>query len=241
MRRWVVHAIILAALAGFAVGGCAKKFQLPTAPVRIGPFLRMLLPAGGTITGDRFTLHIEIENFVLDPPGSPLLPGHGRIELTIDDLPPAQVVGDTISLRLGFGPHTLRAELVGNDGSPLIPAEVDSRAVTVSFVRSLSREVQPIFTEHCGIDGCHAGPNAVLGEDLSTAEATLRTAVNVNSVERASLKRIVPGNPETSYTVQKIRGDGDIVGGQMPAAGRKLNQEEVRIIIDWIRAGAPDN
>ncbi len=241
MRRISRWAWAFATMGVFVLGGCAKKLSLPTAPVRIGPYIRMALPAGHRITSASFTLHFDIENFVLDSLGSTPSPGRGHIELGVDGASPVPARGDTISLGLGFGPHTLRAELRGNDGSPLIPATVDSQAVTVSFVRSLSRDVQPIFTEHCGIEGCHAGPNAVLGEDLSSAGGTLRTAVNVSSIESPSLKRIVPGDAQGSYTVQKIRGDGSIIGNQMPLQGRKLTQDEVRIIIDWIQAGAPDN
>ncbi|MFQ5857800.1 MAG: hypothetical protein ACE5LU_19520 [Anaerolineae bacterium] len=50
---------------------------------------------------------------------------------------------------------------------------------------------------------------------------------------------VVPSDPEGSLLVQKLLGT-QTVGSQMPMA-RLLPPEQVQVVIEWIRAGAPDN
>ncbi|MBI5838230.1 MAG: hypothetical protein HZB25_13405 [Candidatus Eisenbacteria bacterium] len=107
--------------------------------------------------------------------------------------------------------------------------------------RTLSGDVQPIFTARCAVPSCHAGPAPVLDEDLSSPALSYSTTVNVPSREVPSKMRVVPGDPAASYTLSKVRGDAGIVGGRMPLGGPYLSAEEVQAIEDWIRAGAKRN
>ncbi len=108
---------------------------------------------------------------------------------------------------------------------------------------TLSGDVQPILSTNCALSGCHAGPNAVLGQDLS-AGRTFASVVNVPSVEAPSLRRVRHFLPDSSYLVHKIQGTQASVGGsgaRMPLIGGALTGDEIAVIRAWIAAGALDN
>ncbi|MBI4914387.1 MAG: hypothetical protein HY825_00940 [Acidobacteria bacterium] len=94
-----------------------------------------------------------------------------------------------------------------------------------------------IFTPSCALSGCHAGAAPQSGLDLSAGVA-YQGIVGVPSVERADLNRIEPRDPERSYLVKKVRGDADIAGSQMPLGGA-LTADEIGLLTDWVRRGAP--
>lgn len=97
-----------------------------------------------------------------------------------------------------------------------------------------------IFDTSCAVSGCHAGSNPQLGMSLEAGQA-FASIVNVPSVERADLLRIDPGNPDDSYLLKKIRGDGDIVGMRMPLGRSNLSADDIELVRQWIQDGALDN
>lgn len=120
-------------------------------------------------------------------------------------------------------------------------------------------EVEPILTERCAGSTCHGPGRAVLGLDLSSGEGVRRTAIGTSSLQvragtvsvegaggafgLAALPRIDVvgglGRPGSSYLLYKVLGDPHIIGEPMPPAGPPLERAELRIIADWILAGAP--
>jgi hypothetical protein len=87
---------------------------------------------------------------------------------------------------------------------------------------------------------CHnpAGRPFTAGLDLASAGAYARL-VGVASVERPSLQRVAPGDPENSYLVHKLEGQPGIVGVRMPrGTGPFLSDGQMRIIRRWIELGA---
>jgi hypothetical protein len=63
--------------------------------------------------------------------------------------------------------------------------------------------------------------------------------VNVASAEVPGTLRVNPGNPNSSYLVQKIEGTAS-VGVRMPADGPPyLPQDRIDLVRRWIAAGAP--
>jgi hypothetical protein len=122
-------------------------------------------------------------------------------------------------------------------------------------------DVAPIF-ERCASAGCHAGPDAVLGLDLSSAEAIRRTAVGIAAEQvRVGVEGERPwdgadglfglaridvaadrGNPAQSYLLYKVLGDPHIAGARMPPApAAPLSEGELRALADWILVGAPSD
>lgn len=232
------------ALAVMACSGCAKKSEfLGPPPPGTAPGVRIVSPAPAqAVNGLVVSVQLEIQNFVLEPPGSPVVYGHGHIEIRLDGGASQVVTHDTLSAVFpGTGAHSLEAKLVGNDGLPVEPAALDSVGFTLAIETTLSGDVEPIFKAHCALSGCHSGPNAVLGEDLSSAASAYATTVNVQSREIHTLVRVAPGDPDHSYTVNKVRGDQGILGQQMPLGGEPLSQQEIQTLISWIRAGAKNN
>ncbi len=96
--------------------------------------------------------------------------------------------------------------------------------------------VQNIFNNHCV--GCHSGPGAPHGQDLSESVAYTKI-VNVASVEQPALKRIAPGDTTNSYLVRKIQGTSGISGVRMPADGPPyLTTAQIDSIRSWVFNGA---
>jgi mono/diheme cytochrome c family protein len=101
------------------------------------------------------------------------------------------------------------------------------------------QEIQAtIFTPVC--TACHAGASAPQGLRLDAGNS-YALLVNVASSEVPSLLRVNPGNPNSSYLVQKIEGTA-AVGARMPANGPPyLSQAQIDLVRRWITAGAPQS
>jgi hypothetical protein len=66
--------------------------------------------------------------------------------------------------------------------------------------------------------------------------------VNMASARKAGVVRIVPGDPDNSYLVQKLEGKAGIVGVRMPQNGPPyLTDGQIQIIRRWVQIGAPRN
>ena len=90
---------------------------------------------------------------------------------------------------------------------------------------------------------CHTsvGRNPSGGLDLSH-DRSYDALVNAPVVEKAGAIRVVPGNPDNSYLIQKLEGAATIVGRRMPFNGPPyLTDGQVLIIRRWIADGAPRN
>ncbi|MFQ5705012.1 MAG: hypothetical protein ACE5HT_13455 [Gemmatimonadales bacterium] len=119
----------------------------------------------------------------------------------------------------------------GNNGDGNRPAFV-----------TFSGSVQPIFTARCALSECHAGSAPVQDMSLEPGKA-FADIVNVES-NVATLKRIRPFLPDSSYLVHKIQGTQTTVGGsgaRMPLRNCCLSQDEIDVIRTWVKAGAPNN
>jgi hypothetical protein len=107
------------------------------------------------------------------------------------------------------------------------PVPVVDEAVDVSF----AGDVFPILERRC--IKCHGGPKddgslrIEEGLDMRTHASLLEGSWNGPVIE--------PGNAEASYLVEQI------VSGEMPKREPRLLPGEVRLITDWVNAGAPDN
>jgi hypothetical protein len=93
-----------------------------------------------------------------------------------------------------------------------------------------------VFTPVC--TGCHAGAAAPLGLRLEEG-ASYALLVNAPSVEVPELRRVQPGNPNTSYLIQKLEGTA-ARGGRMPLNQPALPGETIAVIRQWIADGAPN-
>jgi hypothetical protein len=83
---------------------------------------------------------------------------------------------------------------------------------------------------------CHAGANAPVGLRLDAANS-YALLVGVPSGERPSVLRVAPGDPNSSYLIQKLEGTAP-VGERMPAGLPPLPQADIDVIRQWITDGA---
>ncbi len=104
-------------------------------------------------------------------------------------------------------------------------------------------EVQAIFTASCISAGCHSGSFPANNMSLVEGEAYDEIVdVAPFDPEAASdgLVRVDPGDPDNSYVLLKVAGAPDPrLGSQMPLFAPALSADQVRLIRDWIAAGAP--
>jgi len=95
-----------------------------------------------------------------------------------------------------------------------------------------------VFTPRCGITGCHVGPAAPFGLDLSSASNSAANLVGVVSAELPPMQRVLPGDSANSYVYWKITGNPGINGDQMPLSGGPLSAADVDLVAAWIDGGA---
>ena len=90
---------------------------------------------------------------------------------------------------------------------------------------------------------CHTNQGRVPAANLNLLpEAGYAQLVGVNSALKPGAVRVVPGDAENSYLVQKLEGRADIVGQRMPrTAGPFLTEGQMLIIRRWINQGAQNN
>ena len=64
--------------------------------------------------------------------------------------------------------------------------------------------------------------------------------VNVASARKPGATRIIPGDPDNSYLIQKLEGKAGIVGNRMPNNGPPyLTDGQILILRRWVAIGAP--
>lgn len=90
---------------------------------------------------------------------------------------------------------------------------------------------------------CHTdvGRTPPAGLNL-TRNAAYNALIDVASTEKPGAVRVVPGDPDNSYLVQKLEGAPGIVGQRMPrGSGPYLTEGQMLIIRRWIAEGAANN
>jgi hypothetical protein len=87
---------------------------------------------------------------------------------------------------------------------------------------------------------CHTslGRNPAGGLDL-TPNVADQQLINVAVRGKPGAIRVIPGDPDNSYLIQKLEGAPSIVGSRMPINGPYLTDGQIKIIRRWIEIGAP--
>ena len=89
--------------------------------------------------------------------------------------------------------------------------------------------VKPILETNCA--RCHGGPNHRGGLNMDTRESLLKGGRDGVVV--------VPGDPAKSMLITLIRHEGPKDEPKnMPPKGDKLSDADIKIVEDWIKAGA---
>jgi hypothetical protein len=128
----------------------------------------------------------------------------------------------------------------GRACGPSDTCESGSCGCDASGAVSFSSVIAPRLEAACAGTGCHSGarPKEAL---LLTAAAAYDELVNMNSEQCSGKKLVVPGNPASSYLINKLLGVDMCSGTVMPKADMRLPQAEINEISAWICAGASRN
>jgi len=94
-----------------------------------------------------------------------------------------------------------------------------------------------VFSVSCAISGCHGGGTVQFGLSLDPG-LSAGNLINVASQQDPTLIRVVPGNPDGSFIIQKLEGT-QTVGRRMPDFSPPLPQATIDVIRQWIADGAP--
>jgi hypothetical protein len=123
----------------------------------------------------------------------------------------------------------------GTQGGDFIAIfEIDSVQATLDSLQAM------LFATTCAVSGCHTGPtgpNLPSGMDLSSADASYMSLVNVTSLQDPASLRVVPGDAENSYLVRKLQGT-TATGARMPLGGPALAQSTIDAVRACIDGGA---
>ena len=105
-----------------------------------------------------------------------------------------------------------------------------------ALVPTLASIQDNVFTVTCAVSGCHGGAMAQQGLRLDPGFSA-GNLINVPSPRDASLIRVVPGDPDASFLIQKLQGT-QTLGNRMPDGGPYLTTATVNVIRQWIQDGA---
>ncbi len=110
---------------------------------------------------------------------------------------------------------------------------------------TLSTIQEDVFRLGCAVSGCHDNRATPAGNlSLASAQVSYNDIVNVLSIQASHKKLVVPGFPEESYFVDKLKGTHLETGGtgvRMPQYAAALDEGDVARIEEWIADGALRN
>ncbi len=122
----------------------------------------------------------------------------------------------------------------GTSGGGTSGGGTDPSAITPTWYG-----VQANILDSCTL--CHSGTSASAG--LSWEVDQYNTIVTQGWTSSAGMPEVDPSNPDTSYLIWKLRGQGpagEAIGGmRMPATGVWLDPAIIDVIVQWISDGAP--
>ncbi len=120
------------------------------------------------------------------------------------------------------------------NGRPLVAG---TATPVVALDPTLASIQAKVFSVNCAIPGCHGGGTVQQGLRLDPGFSA-GNLINVASPRDAALIRVIPGNPNASFIIQKLEGT-QTLGDRMPQFGPYLPQATIDVIRQWIQLGAP--
>lgn len=97
--------------------------------------------------------------------------------------------------------------------------------------------VAAIFESTCATSTCHASSRGA-GQLVLSPDVAHGNLVDKPSNQQDGATLVIPGDPDGSYLMAKLRGDDGIRGSRMPIGGSRLSDDQLAIIADWIANGA---
>lgn len=125
----------------------------------------------------------------------------------------------------GTDPTTTLDRLVPAGTAPMNRGRLMATAPTGNETILYSRDIAPVLVAEC--TGCHGGNQASSNLSLDSFNGLLRGG-NTGEI-------IVPGKPDESLLIQKLRG---MAGARMPLRKPALDDEVIAKFVTWIAEGA---
>jgi hypothetical protein len=124
----------------------------------------------------------------------------------------------------------------------VLQEDAEANAAVADLQPTLPSLENELFKSSCAQRSCHSSFSEKGGLVLEPGKA-YENLVNVqadNKVAKAAGKvRVVPGDPDASFLIQKLTRPGPGEGDLMPKRSHALPPQAVEIIREWIKAGAP--
>ena len=152
-----------------------------------------------------------------------------------DDTYRVRLLGDGANIIMDTNANVLDGELIVGfpSGDGTAGGDFVSQFTITTPVAPTFAEIQTtVFTPVCA--SCHSGANLPAGLDLSAGNS-YAMLFQIASTQDPNFQRVDPGDPDLSYLIMKMEGNGVTV---MPPTGM-LNQTVIDGIRLWIANGAP--
>lgn len=136
-------------------------------------------------------------------------------------------------LGISAGRTTLTARAAGVASAPIEVEVVAGNPGGATF----QRDVLPLLEARCATAGCHV--DGVEPGDLRFDRDTDRVWEELlDSAEQVAGRRVVPGQPEASYLIEKLADSTPGFGARMPIGQPPLSAADAARVVRWIVAGA---
>ncbi len=159
----------------------------------------------------------------------------------VDDTYRVRLLGSGPSMILDLDANALDGEYFGAFPSGNATQGGDFAArFTVVPGPTLDDIQAAVFSPSCATVNCHTGPTSTTlpsGLDLSSADASFANLVGVSSLQQIAILRVVAGDPDNSYLIQKLEGTA-ASGSRMPLGAGPLAPSVIADIRQWITEGA---
>jgi hypothetical protein len=111
----------------------------------------------------------------------------------------------------------------------ILAAMINGNDLAIGETVSFGRDVRPVLAEKCF--GCH-------GPDVADATSGLRLDSRLGAIGIDGQGAIVPGEPDQSELVRRIRSTDDGERMPPPDSHKTLSSAEIDILVRWIEEGA---
>lgn len=125
----------------------------------------------------------------------------------------------------------------GEDGTVDLTPTPEGETPTVVPNATFTRVYDEVITVSCAFGSCHGSGTGGLTLKEGVAYGNL---VGPESSVRAGAILVVPGDPDSSYVMKKLKGSPSITGDPMPPPSG-LDDDRIALVEAWILAGALDD
>src|SRR5437588_7329403 len=115
-------------------------------------------------------------------------------------------------------------EGLDQNGQPLVAG-----GGSASLEPTLASIQANVFSVNCAFSGCHGGGTVPFGLRLDPGFSA-GNLINVPSPRDPNLIRVIPGNPDGSFLIQKLEGSEGLHGDRMPDRRPYLTTSTIKAI-----------